>query len=118
MFESFDNNTTQRKRNDMKKNKGSVNKSIIEELGGVVKPNFKNVSQAKPKVKLRTQISLYTVEAPKVMSKNAVSRIQSVNKVLEQIATGEDPDIIFEHIEPGDNHQCEKVNHYYKIKTF
>ena len=38
----------------MKKNKGSVNKSIIEELGGVVKQNFKNVSQAKPKVKLRT----------------------------------------------------------------
>jgi hypothetical protein len=54
MFESFDNNTTQRKRNDMKKNKGSVNKSIIEELGGVMKPNFKNVSPAKPKVKLRT----------------------------------------------------------------
>jgi len=48
-----------------------------------------------------------------------VSRIQSVNKVLEQIATGEDPDIIFEHsIELGDNHHCENVNHYYKIKTF
>lgn len=66
-------------------------------------------------IKQRTIISKYTVD-PKI-SKATVARIKSVKKVLEQVASGQDPDIILEHLQ-DDNHHCDHHVHFYRVNTF